>query len=71
MSCDPLLCLKGHIHERLEVVETERSALVPGAGLILERTGEGRREEGALLTDVLPDRRLNVAASQRRRRSFG
>ena len=70
MSGDPLLCLKGDIHERLEVTETERGAVAPGAGLILEGSGEGRREERALLTDVLPDRRLDVPTSQRGRRAF-
>ena len=71
MSVDPLLRLKGDIHEGLQVVETERGAVVPGTGLILERARKGRREERSLLTDVLPDRGLDVAASQRRRRSFG
>ena len=47
------------------VVETERSAVVPSAGLIFERARKGRREERALLADVLPDRGLDVAASQR------
>ena len=36
---------------------------MPGTGLILERAGEGRREEGALLADVLSGHRLDVAAS--------
>ena len=32
--------------------------------MILERAGEGRREERTLLADILPDRRFDVAASQ-------
>lgn len=35
------------IHERLQVIETERDAVVPGTGLILERAGKGRPEERA------------------------
>ena len=49
----------------LEVVKTERRPIAPGAGLILKRPGEGRCEERALLTDILPDRGFDVAASQR------
>ena len=37
----------------------------PRTGLIFEWAGEGRCEERTLLTDILPDRRFNVAASQR------
>ena len=70
MSGDPLFGLKGDIHERLEVVETERSAIAPGTGLILERSGEGRGEERSVLAHVLPDRRLDVPTSQRGCRSF-
>ena len=47
MSGYPLLCLKNDIHERLQVIETERDAVVPGTGLILERAGKGRPEERA------------------------
>jgi hypothetical protein len=32
----PLLCLKRDIHERLKVAETERGAITPFTGLILE-----------------------------------
>ncbi|NGZ95601.1 MAG: hypothetical protein CV089_05635 [Nitrospira sp. WS110] len=71
MSGHPLLGLKGDIHERLEVVEPERGSVTPETGLIFERSGEGRGEEQALLADVLPDRCLDVATSQRLRRSFG
>ncbi len=39
--------------------------------LILEWTGEGRREERTILAAILPDRRLDVAASQRVRRFVG
>ncbi len=42
---------------------------MPGIGLILERARKGRGEEQALLTDVLPDRGLDVATSQRGCRS--
>jgi len=33
--------------------------------MILERQGNGRRKERFLLTDVLPDRGLDVATAQR------
>jgi hypothetical protein len=56
---------------RLQVVETEGDTIAPGAGLILERSGEGRGEERAFLADTLPNRRLVVLTSQRRRRLFG
>jgi hypothetical protein len=71
MSGDPLLRLKGDIHQRLEVAETDRSAVVPGTGLILERARKGRCEERSLFTDVLLDCGLDVPTSERRRRSFG
>ena len=71
MSIDPLLCLEGHIHEGLEVVETERGAVAPGIGLIPEWAREGRCEELSLLADVLLDRGLDVPTSQRGCRSFG
>ena len=71
MSCDPLFGLERHIHQRLEVIETERAAVAPHPGLILKRPRECRGEEGALLADILPDRGLDVATSQRGRRSFG
>ena len=71
MSIDPFLRLEGDIHERFEVVETERGAVVSGTVLILERSGEGGCEERSLLTDILPDRGLDVSTSQRGRRSFG
>jgi hypothetical protein len=65
VSGHPLLCLKGDIHEGLEVVETERSAVVPGTGLILEWARKRRCEERTILSDVLSDRVLNVPTSQR------
>ena len=71
MSSDPLLGLKRHIHQCLKVIETERGAVAPPPGLILERSRERRGEEGTLLAGILPDRCLDVAASQRIRRSFG
>ena len=64
MSYDPLLRIKRDIDERLEVIETERSAVVPGAGLIPKRPRKRRDEEGAVLADILPDRRFDVATSQ-------
>ena len=48
-----------------EVIETERSPVMPTSGLILERAGESRREERTPLADLLPDGRFDVAASQR------
>ena len=39
--------------------------------MILKRPGEGRGEEWSVLAHVLPDRRLDVRASQRRCRSLG
>ena len=48
----------------LKVIQTDRAPIAPRPGLFLERAGEGRREEGAILADILPDRRLDVAASQ-------
>lgn len=71
MSSDPLLRVNGDIHERLEVTQTERGPMAPGAGLILEWPRKGRGEERALLTHILPDRRLDAATSQGRGRSFG
>ncbi len=55
MSSRPFLDLTGHGNERLLVAETERGALAPGAGLILERTGEGRREEWGPVGEILTD----------------
>jgi hypothetical protein len=43
---------------------------VPLPGLILERSGEGRGKERTFLAGVLPDRRFDVAASQRVRWLF-
>lgn len=71
MSGDPLLGLKGNVHERFEVIKTERGAVAPGAGLILERARKGRREERTILAGILPDRGLDVATSQRGGWSFG
>ena len=71
MSGHPLLGLKRDIHQRLQVVETEQGPVAPHPGLILERARERGGEEGSLLAGVLPDRRLDVAATQRIRRSFG
>lgn len=71
MSDDPLLLLRSNTHRCLEVIETERGLVAPGAGLILKQLGEGRCEERALLADSLPDRRLAIAISQGGGRSFG
>ena len=71
MSGDPLLLLEGDIHERLEVGETELSAVSPCTGLILERTRKGRRKERALLAHILLDPRLDDPTSRRGRQSFG
>lgn len=51
----------------LKVIESERAAIAPRSVLILERPGEGRREEWTLLAGVLPDGRFDAAASQRTR----
>jgi hypothetical protein len=63
MSGNPILGVTRHGEQGLKVVETERSPVAPRPGLILERAGEGRREERTLLADILPDRRFDVAAS--------
>ena len=65
MCLDPLLRFKRDVDQGLKVVETEGRPIAPRAGLVLERSREGRREERAVLTDILPDRRFDVAASQR------
>ena len=59
------MCLTRHVYKGFEVIETERSPVAPGPGLIFERPSEGRCEERTLLADILPDRRSDVAASQR------
>jgi hypothetical protein len=53
-----------HGKERVQVIETEGRTISPFADLILEGPGEGRCEKRSLLAGVLPDRRLDVAASQ-------
>ena len=65
MSSDPLPGFKRDIHESLKVIETVRSAVAPSAGLVLEWPGEGRCEERSLLAFILPNRSLDIAASQR------
>jgi len=64
MSSHLLLSLTGHGEQCLKVIETERGPIAPRARLILERPGEGRCEERTVLAAILPDRRLDVAASQ-------
>jgi hypothetical protein len=46
-------------------MKTERGAVPPSAGLILKWSREGRCKKRPFLTDILPDRRFDVAASQR------
>ena len=65
MIGDPLFGRTRDGDQIFEVIETERSPITPHAGLILEWAGEGRREKRTLLADILPDHRLDVAASQR------
>ena len=65
MSGNPLLGLTRDGDQGFEVTETKRSPIAPRARLIPERPREARREERALLADILPDRRFEVAASQR------
>ena len=65
MSGNPVLGVTRDGDKRFKVVETERSAIAPRSGLIFERPREGRCEERTLLAGVLPDRRFDVAASQR------
>ncbi len=66
----PLAHIKGNIRGCLVVVKTKQDPIVPGTGLILEWSGEGRGEERPLFTHILPDRRLDVATLQRRHQSF-
>ena len=65
MSGDPLLGTTLDGDKRLKVIETERSAIAPCAGLILEWAREGRCEERTILAAILPDRGFDVAATQR------
>jgi hypothetical protein len=58
ISRHPVLGLTSQGNERLQVVKTERSAVAPHPGLILEWPGECRGEEGALLAGILSDRHL-------------
>jgi hypothetical protein len=67
MSGNPLLGITRDGHHGFEVIETERSAIAPFTGLVLELAREGRREERTFLADILPDGRFDVAASQRGR----
>lgn len=64
LSVTRCLNLKGDIQELFEVIETEPGAIALGTGLILEWSREGRREERSVPADVLPGRRLDVAASK-------
>ena len=54
MRVNPLLGLTGYFEKRLKIIETELSAFAPRAGLILERTGERRCEEGTLPAGCSP-----------------
>jgi hypothetical protein len=65
VSGDPLLRLKRDIHEGLEVIETEWGTVTPFPSLILKWARKGCCEERSLLADILLDRGVDVAASQR------
>ena len=65
MSGNPLLRFQRDVHEGFEVMKTERRPMAPRAGRIPERAGKGGREERTVGAGVLPDRRFDVAASQR------
>jgi len=65
VSGNPLLGFQRDVHEGLKVVKTEGRPIAPSAIRILERPREGCCEERTLLTDILPDCSLDVAASQR------
>ena len=65
MSGNPLLGLTRKADKGLNVIEAEGGPIAPRSGLILERPTEGRCEERTILAAILPDRRLDVAASQR------
>src|SRR6267143_743326 len=65
MSGNPLFGVTRDGDKRLKVIETERGPIAPHSGLILEWAREGRCEEQTLIADILPDRGLDVAASQR------
>jgi hypothetical protein len=60
-----MIAAKGDVHKSLKVMKTEGRAIAPGAGLILERAREGRCEERAFFTGILPDRGPDVGTSQR------
>ena len=47
MSVNPLLRLKGNVHQRLQVAQTKRGAVSPDTGLMVELSGENRCEERA------------------------
>ena len=70
VSRHPLLSLTRDGEKRLKVIETERGAIAPFPRLILEWAGEGRCEERTFLADILPDRRLDGAASCSRARKM-
>ncbi len=65
MSGNPFLRFPRDGEKGLKIIETKRCAITPFSGLILERPRKGRREEWALLADILPDRGLDVGAPQR------
>ena len=67
VSGHPLLGLTRDHEKRLKVIETEGGSIAPLPGLILERPREGRGEERTFPAGILPDRRLDAAASQRSR----
>lgn len=61
----PLPAFQRDVHKGCEVAKTERGPVAPRARLILKRPREGRREVESPLADILLDRGLDVAASQR------
>jgi hypothetical protein len=65
VSGNPLLGLTRDSEKRLKVIETKRGSIAPFPRLILEWAGEGRREERTFLAAIRPNRRFDVAASQR------
>lgn len=71
MSGYALIRFTGGIHQDLEVIETERGTVAPGAGLILEWARKGCYEELSLLAHILPDRRFDVPTSQGGGQSVG
>lgn len=62
MSGNPRLGVTRDRDKRLKAIEPERGTIASCPGLIFERPGERRGEEGALLIGVLLDRCFDVSA---------